>query len=111
MVKRPNNKLKYVHTFQVCINRYSIVSMTTVGYGDKVPITIAGKIVAMVWIFLGFSKTSLFTATLTTILSIFIVGNEMKNHIGNARVGVIAATIERHLVLQEGGTPIGIFSF
>ena len=43
---------------------YSIVSMTTVGYGDIVPITAIGRIIGVILILTGLAYVSLVTATL-----------------------------------------------
>jgi voltage-gated potassium channel len=43
---------------------YSIVSMTTVGYGDIVPITAIGRIIGIIIILTGMLYLSLITATL-----------------------------------------------
>ncbi len=43
---------------------YAVVSMTTVGYGDIVPITGIGRIIGMLMIFTGLGYVSLVTATL-----------------------------------------------
>ncbi len=82
--------------------------MTTVGYGDKVPQTIAGKIVGMIWTILGLSLISMFIASITTILGEIISGTKVEHVIYNTKVGVIRESIERLLVLQEGGNPVGI---
>jgi voltage-gated potassium channel len=46
---------------------YSFVSMATVGYGDIVPITFAGRIIGIVLILTGMAYVSLVTATLALI--------------------------------------------
>jgi len=46
---------------------WSAVTMTTVGYGDKVPQSIAGRILAMSWIFVGVVLIALFTANASSI--------------------------------------------
>ncbi len=43
---------------------YSIVSMTTVGYGDIVPITAIGRVIGVILILTGLGYVSLVTATL-----------------------------------------------
>jgi voltage-gated potassium channel len=43
---------------------YSIVSMTTVGYGDIVPVTSIGRIIGIIIILTGMGYVSLVTATL-----------------------------------------------
>jgi voltage-gated potassium channel len=43
---------------------YALVSMTTTGYGDVVPITLAGRIIGVILILTGMGYVSLVTATL-----------------------------------------------
>jgi ABC-type amino acid transport substrate-binding protein len=49
---------------------WSIVTMTAVGYGDKVPRTAGGKLFAGLWMFMGIILVSLFIATITSILTV-----------------------------------------
>lgn len=44
-----------------------LVTITTVGYGDKVPVTTGGKIIGTVIMFFGVAFVSLFTATISSI--------------------------------------------
>ena len=46
---------------------WAIVTMGTVGYGDKYPITTGGRIVGLILIFAGVGLMSLFTATIASI--------------------------------------------
>jgi ABC-type amino acid transport substrate-binding protein len=49
---------------------WSAVTMTTVGYGDKAPVTIWGRIAAIVWMFAGIITISSFTAAITSVLTL-----------------------------------------
>ena len=49
---------------------WSIVTMTTVGYGDKAPQSRGGKIVALVWMFSGLLFISGFTASIASTLTV-----------------------------------------
>jgi len=48
---------------------FAAVTMTTVGYGDKTPATIAGRIIAVFWMIFGVVLVSAFTATVTASMS------------------------------------------
>jgi polar amino acid transport system substrate-binding protein len=50
---------------------FAAVTMTTTGYGDKVPVTAAGRAVAIAWMFASIFLVALFSATLA---SSFVVG-------------------------------------
>jgi len=46
---------------------WAVVTMGTVGYGDKYPVSVGGRIVALVLIVFGVGLMSLFTATIASI--------------------------------------------
>jgi polar amino acid transport system substrate-binding protein len=48
----------------------AIVTMTTVGYGDKVPVTPAGRTIASVWMLISMLTVSSLTAFLATALTV-----------------------------------------
>ena len=48
---------------------FSAVTMTTVGYGDKAPVTPAGKLVALVWMFAAIIIISTFTGMIASSLT------------------------------------------
>lgn len=57
---------------------WSASTMTTVGYGDKAPVTATGRIVAVIWMFVGIVLLSGVTATITTALTIHRLGSHIQ---------------------------------
>ena len=49
---------------------WSAVTVTTVGYGDKVVRSRTGRVVALLWMFIGLVLISYFTATVTSVLTV-----------------------------------------
>lgn len=49
---------------------WSAVTMTTVGYGDKAPVTLAGRIIGLVWMFASIIMISGFTAAIASSLTV-----------------------------------------
>jgi ABC-type amino acid transport substrate-binding protein len=58
---------------------FAAVTMTTVGYGDKTPATIAGRIIAVFWMIFGVVLVSAFTATVTSSMSSAQVANSIES--------------------------------
>lgn len=56
---------------------WSAVTLTTVGYGDKVPKSAAGRAIGMAWMFLGLFIIASFTAAVTSVLTV----SELQSHI------------------------------
>ena len=56
---------------------WSAVTMTTVGYGDKSPKTVGGRIVALVWMFTAIIIISGFTASIASSLTV----NQMQSDV------------------------------
>ena len=72
---------------------WSAVTMTTVGYGDKAPKTVWGRVLGMVWMFSGLIVISTFTAAITTALTV--------NELGTTINGVEDLRFQRVLTLKE----------
>lgn len=53
---------------------WSAVTMTTVGYGDKSPQTVGGRIVALIWMFTAIIIISGFTASIASSLTVDQLG-------------------------------------
>lgn len=49
---------------------WSAVTMTTVGYGDKAPQTLGGRVVALVWMFTSIIVISTFTASIASSVTV-----------------------------------------
>lgn len=49
---------------------WAFTSMSTVGFGDKVPKSTSARLFAVVWILIGITVFSLFTAVLTSALNV-----------------------------------------
>lgn len=57
---------------------WAAVTMTTVGYGDKAPITLSGRIVGLVWMFAAIILISGFTAAIATSLTVGRLENAVR---------------------------------
>lgn len=70
---------------------WSAVTMTTVGYGDKSPRTLGGRIVAVVWMFTSIIMLSSFTAAITSSLTISEIGGPVAefSDLRRVRVGTV----------------------
>lgn len=73
---------------------WSAVTMTTVGYGDKAPVTLGGRIVALVWMFGAIIIISSFTAGITSALTVSTLGANISGpaDLPKVRVGAVADT-------------------
>jgi len=60
---------------------WSAATMTTVGYGDKVPRTPSGRVMALVWMLIGIVVIAAFTSTMTSVLT----ASRLDTHIDGAR--------------------------
>jgi ABC-type amino acid transport substrate-binding protein len=49
---------------------WSAVTMTTVGYGDKAPVSAGGRVVALLWMFISVIVISSFTAAIASSLTV-----------------------------------------
>lgn len=76
---------------------WSAVTMTTVGYGDKAPRTLAGRAIGFLWMFAGIIIISFFTATIASALTVSQLESSIRGpaDLPNVRVGALegSATI------------------
>jgi ABC-type amino acid transport substrate-binding protein len=91
---------------------WAAVTMTSTGYGDKVPVSAFGRSLAVVWMFVGIFLTGLFSATLA---SSFVVDRLQSGVTGpgdlvRARVAAVPGTVgEQWLGAQ--GLPVRAYPF
>jgi voltage-gated potassium channel len=69
---------------------YVFVTMTTVGYGDKVPVTTGGKVIGVMVMLFGMTLLSVFTATISSIF----VARKLKEVLGLEEIKLI-----NHLII------------
>ena len=69
---------------------WAIVTMSTVGYGDKVPLSRSGKGIAVIWIITSIMLVALFTARASSIFTITELELQIQTEsdLRNSRVGV-----------------------
>lgn len=70
---------------------WSAVTISTIGYGDKVPRTRVGRVVGIFWIFSGLVMLSLFTANASAIFTVTEVESKINTLSDLRKVKVAAA--------------------
>ena len=79
---------------------WAAVTMTTVGYGDKVPKSAGGRFVAAVWMFSGLFIVASFTAAVTSALTVTQLKSRVSgpSELTRVRVATVAgSTSEKYL--------------
>jgi ABC-type amino acid transport substrate-binding protein len=73
---------------------WSAVTMTTVGYGDKAPLSFWGRLLALVWMFAAIIIISSFTAAITSSLTVNKLESPIKGpqDLPKVRVGTLSDT-------------------
>ena len=89
---------------------WAVVTMTTVGYGDKAPKTMGGRIVGLIWMVFSVVFIAAFTANITTSLTISELRGKVRgfNDLYNARVGSISRSEGFDFLTKKG---IAVISF
>jgi polar amino acid transport system substrate-binding protein len=83
---------------------WAMVTMTTVGYGDKAPKTAGGRIVALIWMIFSIIFIASFTANITTSLTITGLRGKIRgfNDLYNARVGSVSRSEAFDFLTKKG---------
>lgn len=76
---------------------WAAVTMTTVGYGDKAPVTPLGRFIAVIWMFAALILTAVFTAQITTALTLQRMTGPVTSisDLSSNRVGIVEGTATR----------------
>ncbi|XP_073256620.1 uncharacterized protein [Porites lutea] len=77
--------------------------MTTNGYDDRFPITVPGRLLAVVAILVGTIMNALFIASITASLTVFVI-DEAANPERSRKVGVVTGSMEYPLGMRMNGT-------
>jgi ABC-type amino acid transport substrate-binding protein len=82
---------------------WAAVTLTTVGYGDKVPKTIGGRTIAIIWMFAGLVMISSFTAAIASALTVdsLEINIDNLNDLYDVRVGTIGSTSSAEYLIQN----------
>lgn len=83
---------------------WSAVTMTTVGYGDKAPRTVGGRVVALIWMFVALIVISSFTAAITSSVTVSQLQLPVQgpSDLPNVRVGTVDNSIAAQYLAETG---------
>jgi len=82
---------------------WAAVTMTTVGYGDKSPRTLGGRMIGFVWMFGGIVVISFFTAAIASSLTVTQLDSRVSGpaDLPYVRVGVVAGSATQELFAAD----------
>ena len=83
---------------------WAVVTLTTVGYGDKAPRTLGGRMTALIWMFTSIVLIASFTGAITTTLTVGELGGKIRGleDLPGVRVGSFAQSEGRSFLAENG---------
>lgn len=83
---------------------WSSVTMTTVGYGDKAPVTLPGRLIGLIWMFASIIIISTVTAGLTTALTLDALGSQIESEddLANVRTATVSGSTSAARLTRNG---------
>lgn len=83
---------------------WAAVTMTTVGYGDKAPTTLLGRIIGFIWMFAAIILISSFTAAIATSLTLGAMEPSVKGYddLAKSRVITVKNSSSAAFLREEG---------
>ena len=83
---------------------WAAVTVTTVGYGDKAPKTLGGRIIALLWMFAGLIMISGFTAAIASALTVgeLDVGISSVGDLYKVRVVTVKGSSSEEYLIDNG---------
>lgn len=79
------------------------VTMSTIGYGDKTPITVPGRILALLWMIVAMGITAVLTASLTSVLTLEagLSSTKFPDDLRRMDVGSVAGSASAQFLQEE----------
>lgn len=83
---------------------WAMVTMTTVGYGDKAPRTLGGRVVAVIWMFFSIILVTSYTAVITASFAVEELSGRVRSpgDLPAARVGALAQSETMDYLVKDG---------
>jgi len=104
--KNPDFPTSYIHGIGEAL-WWSVVTVTTVGYGDKAPKNIAGRIFGVLWMMMGLFLIANFTAGVTSAITLQELRGSINSlaDLQSRRVGTVGGSTSVDFLRAQGISP------
>lgn len=92
---------------------WAAVTIATVGYGDRTPKSVVGRVIAILWMFIGIALVAQFTAVITSGITLAGIRGTISSidDLYGRRVGTVAGTTAELFLQEQRLQPITYTSF